>query len=98
MSAKNLMRTKITGIVEIANKDDGPIKRSSVREMHHPWRVNGLNPNYKYADGRTCAVATAYNYGMGWLKDCDNKIYTGILAGFPVLAASGASCQIMELV
>ena len=29
-------------------KDDGPIKRSSVREMHHPWRFNAFNPNYKF--------------------------------------------------
>ena len=34
-------------------KDDGPVKRSSVREMHHPWRLNGFNPNYKYPDGRS---------------------------------------------
>jgi CubicO group peptidase (beta-lactamase class C family) len=64
-------------------KDDGPIKRSSVREMHHPWRVNGLNTNYKYPDGRTCTVATAYNYGLGWMRDCDNKIYISHSGGLP---------------
>jgi CubicO group peptidase (beta-lactamase class C family) len=64
-------------------KDDGPIKRSSVREMHHPWRVNGLNTNYKYPDGRVCAVTTAYNYGLGWMKDCDNKIYISHSGGLP---------------
>ena len=64
-------------------KDDGPVKRSSVREMHHPWRFNGLNPNYRYPDGRNCAAATAYNYGLGWFRDCDGKIYIGHSGGLP---------------
>ena len=64
-------------------KDDGPIKRSSVREMHHPWRFNGLNTNYKYPDGRICAAATAYNYGLGWFRDCDGKVYIGHSGGLP---------------
>ena len=65
--------------------DKGPVKRSSVREMHHPWRFTGLNPNYEYPDGRVCAVASAYNYGLGWLRDCDGKIsisHSGGLPGF----------------
>lgn len=65
------------------SKDDGPIKRSSVREMHHPWRWNGLNPNYKYSDGRTCATTSAYSYGLGWMKDCDNKTYIAHSGGLP---------------
>ena len=64
-------------------KDDGPIKRSSVREMHHPWRWNNFNPNYKFPDGRTCAVTTAYCYGLGWLKDCDGKTYIAHSGGLP---------------
>ncbi|HEX7903479.1 MAG TPA: serine hydrolase domain-containing protein [Chitinophagaceae bacterium] len=64
-------------------KDDGPIKRSSVREMHHPWRWNGFNPNFKYPDGRTCAVTTAYCYGLGWMKDCDGKTYIAHSGGLP---------------
>lgn len=64
-------------------KDDGPIKRSSVREMHHPWRFNAFNPNYKYPDGRTCAVTTAYCFGLGWMKDCDGKTYIAHSGGLP---------------
>ncbi len=63
--------------------DDGPIKRSSVREMHHPWRWNGFNPNFKYPDGRTCAVTTAYCYGLGWMNDCDGKTYIAHSGGLP---------------
>jgi len=65
--------------------DDGPVKRSSIREMHHPWRWDALIPDYKYADGRNCAVASAYGYGLRWMKDCDGKLYifhTGGLPGF----------------
>ena len=64
-------------------KDDGPVKRSSVREMHHPWRWNGFNPNYTFPDGRTCAVTSAYCYGLGWLKDCDGKTYVSHSGGLP---------------
>ncbi len=64
-------------------KDDGPIKRSSVREMHHPWRLNTLNAAYTFPDGRTCATATAYCYGLGWMKDCDSKVYIAHSGGLP---------------
>ncbi len=63
--------------------DDGPIKRSSVREMHHPWRMNSLNPAFKFPDGRTCATASAYCYGVGWMKDCDGKVYISHSGGLP---------------
>lgn len=64
-------------------KDDGPVKRSSVREMHHPWRFNGLNTSYQFPDGRNCAIATAYNYGLGWMRDCDNRVYISHSGGLP---------------
>jgi CubicO group peptidase (beta-lactamase class C family) len=64
-------------------KDDGPVKRSSVREMHQPWRFNSFIPNYKFPDGRTCAVTTAYCYGLGWMKDCDGKTYIAHSGGLP---------------
>jgi CubicO group peptidase (beta-lactamase class C family) len=64
-------------------KDDGPIKRSSVREMHHPWRWNGFNPNFKYPNGRICAVTSAYCYGLGWLKDCEGRTYVAHSGGLP---------------
>jgi len=65
------------------DEDKGPVKRSSVREMHHPWRINGINPNYKYTDGRICPVASAYCYGLGWLRDCDGRVYIAHSGGLP---------------
>jgi CubicO group peptidase (beta-lactamase class C family) len=64
-------------------KDDGPIKRSSVREMHHPWRVNGLNLNYTYPGGRICPIVTAYCYGLGWTSDCEGRVYIAHSGGLP---------------
>lgn len=63
--------------------EKGPVKRSSIREMHYPWRINGLLPDFKYPDGRTCAVAGAYCYGLGWLRDCESKIYISHSGGLP---------------
>jgi len=65
------------------SKDVGPIKRSSVREMQHPWRVNGFNANFIFPDGRSCATTTAYCYGLGWMKDCDGKVYIAHSGGLP---------------
>ncbi len=64
-------------------RETGPVKRSSVREMHHPWRFNGMNSRYRYPDGRTCALVTAYGYGLGWSRDCDGKIFIAHSGGLP---------------
>lgn len=64
-------------------KEVGPIKRSSVREMHHPWRWNGFNPDFKFPDGRTCGVTSAYCYGVGWMNDCSGRTYISHSGGLP---------------
>jgi CubicO group peptidase (beta-lactamase class C family) len=64
-------------------EDKGPVKRSSVREMHYPWRINGLNTKFAYPDGRICPVATSYCYGLNWMRDCDGKVYVGHSGGLP---------------
>ena len=63
--------------------DNGPIKRSSLREMQFPWNISGLNPQYKFLSGRVCPVVTAYSYGLAWTKDCENRIYVGHSGGLP---------------
>ncbi len=63
--------------------ETGPVKRSSVREMHHPWRFNGFNPFYKFPDGRTCAMVSAYAYGLGWTMDCEGRQYLAHSGGLP---------------
>ncbi len=63
--------------------DNAPLKRSSIREMHQPWRFTGFNPLFKYPNGRPCAIASAYAYGLGWAMDCENKTWIGHSGGLP---------------
>ena len=64
-------------------KEDGPVKRSSVREMHHPWRLNGFNPSFKFPDGRTVLLLQLIAMDLGWMKDCDGKTYIAHSGGLP---------------
>ncbi len=61
----------------------GPVKRSSVREMHQPWRFASLNANYIYPSGRACPLAAAYAYGLRWSKDCEGRETIGHSGGLP---------------
>lgn len=63
--------------------DNSPLQRSSLREMQQPWNFAGLNPNYKYPDGRVCPTAAGYGYGLRWSKDCEGRITVGHSGGLP---------------
>lgn len=63
--------------------ETGPVKRSSIREMQLAWNPSGLAANYQYPDGRLCPIATAYGYGLGWTRDCENRIIVGHSGGLP---------------
>jgi len=63
--------------------DAGPLKRSSLREMHHPWRFNRLNTRFRYPNGRECAIASAYAYGLTWTQDCEGRVMVGHSGGLP---------------
>ena len=60
-----------------------PIKKSSIREMHQPWRFNGFNTQYKFPNGKSCAIVSAYAYGLAWVRDCENKTWIGHAGGLP---------------
>lgn len=60
-----------------------PLKRSSVREMHHPSRFFGFNPNFIFPDGRTCAITSAYCYGLRWTNDCEGRTFIAHSGGLP---------------
>lgn len=65
--------------------DDGPIKRSSLREMQHGWNFARLWKNEKDARGKDCSIMDFYCYGLHQYLDCDGlKIIThsGGLPGF----------------
>lgn len=64
-------------------KESGPVKRSSVREMQKPWQFGALNANAVYPGGRACATVSGYGYGIRWLKDCEGKVSIGHSGGLP---------------
>jgi CubicO group peptidase (beta-lactamase class C family) len=63
--------------------ETGPVKRSSVREMQYPWDVNYIGINTNTLNGKPCAGVSAYCYGLGWAKDCQDRIYIGHTGGLP---------------
>lgn len=65
------------------DKDLGPIKRSSIREMHQPHNFSSLNSQYRYPDGRLCPMVTAYGYGLRWSRDCEGRTSVGHSGGLP---------------
>jgi CubicO group peptidase (beta-lactamase class C family) len=72
--------------------ESGPVKRSSIREMQHPWRFSGLNAQYTYPGGRPCAMASAYCYGLRWSRDCEGRTYIAHSGGLP---GFGSHWQVM---
>lgn len=65
--------------------DPGPLKRSSVREMHHGWNFSRVWSGEKNAKGENCDILDFYGYGLHQYLDCDGlKIIThsGGLPGF----------------
>lgn len=68
------------------------LKRSSLREMQHPWNFASLNAGNTYPSGRPCATAAAYAYGLRWMKDCEGRVSVGHSGGLP---GFGSNWQIL---
>ena len=66
-----------------SDPDLGPLKRSSLREMHQPWRFASLIPDFRYPSGRECPSAAAYAYGLRWMEDCEQRVIIGHSGGLP---------------
>jgi hypothetical protein len=63
--------------------DTGPVRRSSIREMHQPWRFNALFTDAKTRSGVLCPITTGYGYGLGWRKDCNGVVRVSHSGGLP---------------
>jgi CubicO group peptidase (beta-lactamase class C family) len=61
----------------------GPLKRSSIREMHQLWNVDAVNPNFSFPSGRPCPTVAGYGFGLGIVKDCLNRTFVGHGGGLP---------------
>ena len=63
------------------DRDDGPVRRSSVREMSELWTPSNLT--VKRADGRLQAAETGYGYGLRVTTDCRFEHIVGHGGGLP---------------
>ena len=66
------------------DEDNGPLKRSSLREMQTPL-FSRLNRDAKDFNGDQCASISGYGYGLGITKNCKGIIsvsHGGALPGF----------------
>ncbi len=61
----------------------GPLKRSSIREMHQPHIFSDLMPDFKYSEGTPCCVTRAYGYGVRWHRDSHQRVFVGHSGGLP---------------
>jgi CubicO group peptidase (beta-lactamase class C family) len=65
------------------DEETGPVKRSSVREMHFPQNISYLSSHFRYPGGRECPSVSAYGYGLSWTKDCEGRVMIGHGGGLP---------------
>ncbi|NEU69507.1 serine hydrolase domain-containing protein [Spirosoma agri] len=63
--------------------ETGPIKRSSVREMHMPRTFRDLSPTFRFPSGRVSPMVTHYAYGLTWSRDADGREYVAHSGGLP---------------
>lgn len=63
--------------------DNGPVKRSSIREMHHPWNFAEVLQNQKNEKGEDCYIIDAYAYGLHHYENCDGQISIWHSGGLP---------------
>jgi CubicO group peptidase (beta-lactamase class C family) len=65
------------------DEDNGPVKRSSIREMQFPWNLSNLNSRSKKYDDSPCPFVSAYGYGLSWTKDCEGRVFISHGGGLP---------------
>ncbi len=63
--------------------EHGPVRRSSLREMHQPWRVNSMFPQATNRSGKPCPIVAGYGYGLGWRQDCNGTVRVAHSGGLP---------------
>lgn len=59
--------------------DNGPVKRSTVREMHQVWRINDNSPG----TNQYGAFSYGYAYGLGWRRDARGIVRISHSGGLP---------------
>jgi CubicO group peptidase (beta-lactamase class C family) len=70
------------------DKELGPVKRSSIREMHQPLKFIKLERDFTYSSGNECSFMSAYGYGLLWLRDSLGRVFVGHRGGLPGFGSS----------
>lgn len=63
--------------------ESGPMRRSSLREMHKAWNFIRLETDFKYSQEKEQALVSAYGYGLKWIRDSSGRIFLGHRGGLP---------------
>jgi CubicO group peptidase (beta-lactamase class C family) len=63
--------------------ETGPLKRSSLREMHRPWNLRELSTAVPYAPTPNYCLAKSYGYGLMSMQDPAKNFYVGHSGGLP---------------
>ncbi|WP_461042287.1 serine hydrolase domain-containing protein [Spirosoma harenae] len=66
-----------------SDDDNGPIKRSSIREMQHPWVISSFASQAKNSAGQLCPEINGYGYGLRWAENCKGHKGIGHTGGLP---------------
>ncbi len=66
-----------------SGKEEGPLKRSSRREMQQPAMFNNLNSQFSFSGAAVCPLASFYAYGLRWSRDCKGRTFVGHTGGLP---------------
>lgn len=66
-----------------SDEDSGPVKRSSIREMHHPWNFATVLTNQKNEKEEDCFIIDSYGYGLHHYENCDGRVSVWHSGGLP---------------
>jgi len=58
--------------------------------MHLPGKFSGFNTQARNGSGSPCPRISAYNFGLGWNKDCTGKEWIGHSGGLPGFGSNWA--------
>lgn len=65
------------------DKETAPLKRSTLREMHQPWRFSELVTGSDSSEGDDPIRTIAYGYGLRWTRDSKGRVFVGHSGGLP---------------
>jgi CubicO group peptidase (beta-lactamase class C family) len=63
--------------------DNGPVRRSSVREMQQSGRFQGFSATRATPEGPTRISAANYGFGIGFSQECDTRLIVAHSGGLP---------------